>query len=863
MPQSRSFALLNNAFCVEGAELNSGYKLSASDNFYSEWKFRALGAILALLIMLGGCLEIFRLHDKAIATAQDSMRTRGALMAGKAEGHFLAIDQVLRTVQHIVRERGAATDADLDAALGGGGLHPLMGELAAGVPFVQSVAVFDSGGALVSLTPAAGDAPPSAAGRDDFAFLRDHPAQGILLSPDSVAGERDRLRFSRRLDGAQGQFLGVAVAVIGTGELLAVDRSAAPFTHSRAGLARTDGLRLGGSGGPDPADADQPWRRLLGQGGGMAITRGTAGGPDVILVVQPLSGFPVVLHTSLPLSDVRSEWWSQSEYTAFGFAMLATVSFALCWAVGRHIREQGEHSAALHRVAAALRESERRLDRAQEIAGIGSWEFDIASRQMSWSRHLYRQYGLPEQAAPSCEAVLERIAPEDRAAHLAWHVALQAGEDLPPLQFRVIGPDGKEQILRTEGRAVRGPDGAIVQVIGTTQDVTGQRMIEQQLTQAQKLEAIGTLTGGMAHDFNNVLGIIIGNLDLLQPLIEGDPAAAELCNEALDGAERCAELVRRLLAFARRQSLRPERTEINVMVHDVVHLLSRTLGEDIDVQLDLDPALWPVMVDPSQLEAALVNLAANARDAMPRGGQLDIVTHNVELNATAAKRIDLPPGPYVCVEVADTGVGMPPDVAARIFEPFFTTKAPGKGSGLGLSMVLGFVKQSGGHVSLHSELGFGSTFRIYLPRCDEPAQAITPAAPRDAVAGGHETVLVLEDNAPLRRATMRQLAASGYRVLAADRADGALQVLDGSEQVDLLLTDVVMPGPMDGIDLAREALRRHPGLRVLIMSGYVGGPDVDQRMASQRFPLLAKPFMRDQLSRAVRGVLDMSQALPS
>jgi signal transduction histidine kinase/CheY-like chemotaxis protein len=382
-------------------------------------------------------------------------------------------------------------------------------------------------------------------------------------------------------------------------------------------------------------------------------------------------------------------------------------------------------------------------------------------------------------------------------------------------------------------------------------------LIERQLTQAQKMEAIGTLTGGMAHDFNNVLGVIVGNLDLLTRVIKADPAAAELCGEALDGATRCADLIRRLLAFARRQSLRPERTDVNAVVNDIALLLRRTLGEDITLALDLDARLWPVMADPAQLESALVNLATNARDAMPKGGPLDITTRNTHLDASYAMlHPDVVAGDYALLEISDTGTGIAPQVIGRIFEPFFTTKEQGRGTGLGLSMVFGFVKQTGGHLAVDSEPGLGSTFRIYLPRANvDDGKAANPTD-RQPVVGGEETVLLVEDNAALRRATARQLTELGYQVREAEHADAALALLDHGNRVDLLFTDVVMPGTMDGFDLAHEATRLRRGLKVLLTSGFSGVRVGDQRMEDCPFLLLNKPYRHDELARALRAVLD-------
>jgi PAS domain S-box-containing protein len=505
----------------------------------------------------------------------------------------------------------------------------------------------------------------------------------------------------------------------------------------------------------------------------------------------------------------------------------------------------------------ALRESEARLDRAQEIAGVGSWELDIASRKFTWSKQLYRIAGLPLDAKPTVGTIAVSIHPDDYPAVPAWLAALRNSPQPSPMELRIIRPDGEKRSVRFDGRPMVDRDGAVRRLAGTVQDITESRLIEGQLVQAQKMEAIGNLTGGMAHDFNNVLGVIIGNLDLLKRLVTIDGEASDLCGEALDGASRCADLIRRLLAFARRQSLHPKRTNVNALVSNIIQLLGRTLGEDITLTVNLDAAICMVMVDRVQLEAAVINLATNARDAMPKGGHLEITTRTARLEAThGAIWPNMTAGDYALIEISDTGTGIPPDIIGRIFEPFFTTKGPGNGSGLGLSMAFGFVKQSGGHLSAYSEPGLGTTFRLYLPRNDIPGEELVSLSEHFPVVGGNETVLVVEDNAQLRQVTGRQLVGLGYRVLQAERAEAALAILAGDDRIDLLFTDVVMPGMMDGVYLAHEATRLRGGLKALLTSGFPGVRGAAQHTLDCPFPLLNKPYRHDELAHAIREILD-------
>ncbi len=509
----------------------------------------------------------------------------------------------------------------------------------------------------------------------------------------------------------------------------------------------------------------------------------------------------------------------------------------------------------------ALRRSEWRLDRAQQIAGIGSWELDLSTGSLGWSKEMYRIHGVSrEEFAPSMTNVAAYVHPDDYPTIQIWFADLMEGREQSACEARIVRSDGTERLVRVDGRKVANYDGVSHHFAGTMQDITDRRLIERKLAQSEKMEAIGNLTGGMAHDFNNGLGVIIGNLDLLGRLIKADPTATELCDEARDGAVRCADLIRQLLAFARRQSLRPRQTDVNALVETATNLLRRTLGDNITLSLQLDTSLCTVVADPVQLQVALTNLANNARDAMPKGGHLDITTRTMELDAHyAALHPDVAPGTYAAIEIRDSGTGIAPAIIGNIFEPFFTTKEPGQGTGLGLSMVFGFVKQSGGYLTVYSEPARGSTFCIYLPCARDAGVAAAAATDREPVMGGNETVLVVEDNTRLRNAAVRQLEELGYRVREAENAAAALAILVTADRADLLFTDVVMPGAMDGIDLAHQALRLRPTIKVLVTSGFPGTRGADQSTTSYAFPLLGKPYRHDELARMVREVLDQGK----
>ena len=398
--------------------------------------------------------------------------------------------------------------------------------------------------------------------------------------------------------------------------------------------------------------------------------------------------------------------------------------------------------------------------------------------------------------------------------------------------------------------------------IGIVRDISQRKESERQLQQAQKMEAVGHLTGGIAHDFNNLLTAILGNLELLQDHIELDPNAQRFLDTAFKAADRGAELTQRLLAFSRKQTLSPEAADCNKLVLGMTELMRRTLGEDIEIETVQAGGLWPAMVDPGQLENALLNLAINARDAMPEGGKLTIETANSHLDqAYADTHEEVSPGQYVRVAVTDTGTGMPPEVVARAFEPFFTTKEVGRGSGLGLSMVYGFVKQSAGHVNIYSEVGHGTTVKLYLPKAVGEGQAARVAElTRRTQPTGDETILVVEDDLDVRAYVVAALGTLGYRVMEAEDGPAALAMLNQVSHINLLLTDVVLPHGMNGRQVAEEVRKRYPRVKTLFTSGYTENAIVHHGTLDKDAELLAKPYTREALARKVRRVLDAPES---
>jgi PAS domain S-box-containing protein len=421
----------------------------------------------------------------------------------------------------------------------------------------------------------------------------------------------------------------------------------------------------------------------------------------------------------------------------------------------------------------------------------------------------------------------------------------------------LISRDGREIPVSQVIVAHKSPNGTVDYLSTIARDLTERKRLEQEFRQAQKMEAVGRLAGGVAHDFNNLLTIITGFSEILLNTLRNDHSAHQFVQEIRMAGERAASLTRQLLAFSRKQMLSLEILDLNSIVGNMEKMLRRLIGEDIRLTTILEPHLHPVKVDVGQMEQVVLNLAVNARDAMPQGGKLTIETANVDLDSTYGYlRPEVPSGPYVLLALADTGCGMTEEVKAHVFEPFFTTKEPGKGTGLGLATVYGIVKQSGGFIYVYSEPGQGTTFKIYLPRCVEAGTPRRPGSRSGLAAGGTETILLVEDQKEVRSLAQQALAMNGYTVLEAGSGGEALRIAKQYQaRIDLLVTDVVMPG-MSGRELAGHLLGQLPGLKVLFMSGYTDDAVVRHGILSADANFLQKPFTPYGLARKVREVLD-------
>jgi signal transduction histidine kinase/HAMP domain-containing protein len=503
----------------------------------------------------------------------------------------------------------------------------------------------------------------------------------------------------------------------------------------------------------------------------------------------------------------------------------------------------------------AVRESAAQLRAAQRLAKVGSWFWNLGSNAYSWSEELYRIAGRAPGSAPATQEAFAALLRQEDAALLdrALNRAVETGESAE-LDLELARPDGERCSVVVRVEALRDEQWRVTALLGTVQDVTEERKQEAQRRQSQKLEGIGRLAGGVAHDFNNLLTAILGfGGEILEKLPPADPLQ-EAAREVDLAARRAAGLTRQLLLFSRRQVVEPRVLELNEIVTGMERMLRRLLGEDVELVARVTPGIGRVKADPGLIEQVIMNLAVNARDAMPRGGLLTIETSEVELDADPGRsNAGVPAGRYVLLAVTDSGAGMSPEVQSHLFEPFFTTKGEGRGTGLGLSTVYGIVKQAGGHVAVYSEVGKGSAFKVYLPRTEEAI------ARREVDQFGalplrqSADVLLVEDEEQVRRVSAQALRRAGYTVIEASSGEEALRALVG-RTVDAVVTDLVMPR-MGGDELAARIRADHPGAKILLVSGYTEHSGALKAALEGGAAFLQKPYAPSVLAGRVRELL--------
>ena len=538
----------------------------------------------------------------------------------------------------------------------------------------------------------------------------------------------------------------------------------------------------------------------------------------------------------------------------------------LATAFNRMAVSLGSSLAQRHRAEEELEEEEQRNERL--IASLPGFVY-VCDDDENWTMRFLSEnaesvlgYARDEVIGNRVIAFNDLIHPDDRENVSLIGQGNLGGNRLGQHEYRIRTASGSEKTMWENSFGVFDKSGKLIHIEGYIEDITDRKQTEEQLQQAQKMEAVGQLTGGIAHDFNNMLAAILGNLEMLGDHLEGNAKARRSLDIASRAASRAAELTHRLLAFSRQQHLEPQAMDLGKVLSGMRGLLQTTLTEAVEMDMQVSGDLRPVLADPAQLESTILNLAINAGHAMPEGGRLVIESTNTDLDeAYAAEHAEVVPGSYVMLAVSDNGLGMPSDVRERVFEPFFTTKEVGEGTGLGLSMIYGFIKQLGGHVTLYSEEGHGTCVKLYLPVAGDPdTVSLESCTSRDDYQGGAETVLVVEDDADVSETALVLLEHLGYRVLLAENGPAALRLLEEHRDIDLLFTDVVMPGGMSGLDLAREVSCRIPNLKVLCTSGYSERALVKDGNFPWEIEWIGKPYLHKALAMKVRQVLDKPQA---
>jgi PAS domain S-box-containing protein len=501
----------------------------------------------------------------------------------------------------------------------------------------------------------------------------------------------------------------------------------------------------------------------------------------------------------------------------------------------------------------------QRLELATASARMGVWDWNVKDNIMVWDDRMFEFYGLEREAFPNTvDAWVNGLHPEDSDAAIEDCQAALNGHSPFDTQFRVMRPDGSVRHLKADAIVLRDENGYPLRMIGLHRDITAEKFLEEQLRQSQKMEAVGHLAGGVAHDFNNLLSVIIGYCDMLSYELKAFPEQKEYLDQIALAAQKAAQLTNGLLAFSRRQAMVFKLENLNPIVLHVHKFLSRVIGEDVKLQMNCCDAELPVRVDKGQIEQVLINLATNARDAMPNGGILAVKTEAVELDQTffVAQGVPPSPGRYAMMSVSDTGIGIDREHIHHIFEPFFTTKEVGKGTGLGMAIIYGIVKQHNGFINVYSEVGVGTTFRLYLPisMMQEPSSGGKPALlPPER---GSETILVAEDDPAVRSLVQRMLGKHGYEVILAEDGQDAIEKFAAAQdRISLILMDVIMPRK-NGPEAYETISRMRPGVKVLYSSGYTADFIKNRGISEDDFELIMKPVQPVELLRKVRQMLE-------
>ena len=817
--------------------------------------FMAIICLLALAIPAFTAWGLLSYRTQVLADIELRARNNALLFASHAARSFGENARVLDAIAAKLNGNNQIAGANSAA------LSAILRNAITTEPQFQSLGIIDASGTYVANTFARALG-IDASDRTYFQKHKDDASTEMSVGTPLIGrgSLTPILGLSRRLSAPDGSFDGVLIAFLAPSYFSDFYASVALGDDSIIELVNESGTVLVDNSATVTADERRTgtWpRRELWSDHKVHSGRATfaSDGIDRILSVAPVAGRPLSVQVAISVPFALRAWYHHV-YQQAAVVGLAELGFAAAaFMLWRQYRRLLASDAARRRNADLLQKTIASMADAVlvvDAAGLvllsnPSFVAMFGDRYPPGSpewRKLYRRY-LPDGTTPfpKTETPVGRVI---------------RGLPVDNVELLVRNTEtGRTIHFIANGRLIRDDTGRQTGAVLVYHDVTQAKETERQLRQAQKMDAVGQLTGGIAHDFNNILTVITGTIEILSDAVAHDPRLVEITVMIDQAAQRGAELTQHLLAFSRKQPLIARDTDVNLLITEATKLLRPSLGEQIEIEAALEEDCWPALVDPAQLTAALLNLAVNARDARGGGGKLTLESGNVILDeAYAQAHGDVIPGPYAMIAVSDTGHGIPAAIRDKVFEPFFTTKDVGKGTGLGLSMVYGFIKQSGGHIKIYSEEGHGTTIKLYLPRAGEQADWLAEILPPKTVEGGRETILLVEDDRLVRNYVAGQLQALGYTTIIASDGASALAEIDREQHIDLLFTDVILPGRMNGRQIADEAARRRPGLKVVFTSGYTENAIVHHGRLDAGVLLLTKPYRKSDLALMIRRALD-------
>lgn len=832
-------------------------------------------ALVAMIIAITTAVIIWIDRESDLVSAERELSRLSLTLAETTLRTIQSLDLILIGLQENIAEAGVSTSAALADRFSSSEFHDRMVERTRNISQLDAVVLLNDQAQVInsSRSPAV-PAPFDLSGRDYFIAHKSRSELGVHIGRpvrNRVTGEWTMF-VSRRVEAPDGTFLGILNAVVKTEFFESLFQAVTPGEAATVSLFRRDGVLLARHPTSESVIGRSfPMQSIFAEAiskGGRAVIRTPPGViDDTLRVMAPtaVDDYPLIVNVTNSNAAILAVWVQKSIVTsviaaaACGLVLLFGILFGrqlnLRMRIAKSLAEREEAARGERKIRKLAEDLEKSLKQLRAVTDhlpvlIAYVDRDMKFRFINKTAEIWYGRGADKILGYSIADILERP-PTASPAELFESLAKGPVRDVRTRKQ----PDGTTRTLDVIQVPDFGADGKVCGYYALLTDITDRMATEAQLRQAQKLDAIGKLTGGIAHDFNNLLAIILGNLELAKEAAAGGIDPSNNIDVALRATDQGAELTRSLLSFARQQSLSPKSLKLSELVGEMIALMRRTIPENISIDVFAAKDLWACHADPSQVKNALLNLILNGRDAMPSGGRMMIETANVTL-ADEAAEADIATGDYVMLAVSDTGAGMPPSVVAQAFEPFFTTKEIGHGTGLGLSMVYGFAKQSNGNVKIYSEVGHGTVVKLYLPRSNALSDNFPETQQAAPLLGKHnETVLVVEDNADVRRLTAAMLTSLSYRVLDCENPREALAKLAEEPAIDLLLTDVVLSDSMNGPQLAAAARDMKPALKLLFMSGYTENALKHSEAPLQSVRLLQKPFRKQDLARAVRQAL--------